>query len=236
MHLWFLLYLLYLYLLVPFCRVLVRWSLRHEARVGRFLASPWAFPVFALVTAATLWPYPGGQVFGDYVVLGFDPAGFAYYGTFFVIGYFCHHYRAATGRLVGDLPRSVALAVVLYPLSMYASQLEYLHKETEWGYHVAAILLRAFCTRASLVRSPDALDALYGPIRLLGLPGASARGLLPRMADRAHGRLGAGEVRRGRSRDDGGVLRHLSLLRAELVDRRVPERGAVQGGLAVARG
>ena len=58
MHLWFLLYLLYFYLLIPFCRMLVRWSLPMESKVGRFLASPLSLPVFAAWTALTLWPYP----------------------------------------------------------------------------------------------------------------------------------------------------------------------------------
>src|SRR5205823_14664782 len=61
------------YLLIPFCRMLVRWSLPVEAKVKAFLASPWSLPVFAIFTAATLWPYPGGQVFGDFIFVGFSP-------------------------------------------------------------------------------------------------------------------------------------------------------------------
>lgn len=148
MHLWFLLYLCYFYLLIPFCRMLVRWSLRNEAAVGRFLASPWSLPVFALFTAITLWPYPGGQVFGEFIMLGFSPPAALYYGAFFVIGYVFHHYRAATARLVDYVPACAALSVLLFPLSIYASYLEYTHPAAGIGYHVIAIVLHGFATWA----------------------------------------------------------------------------------------
>jgi glucan biosynthesis protein C len=146
LHLWFLLYLCYFYLLIPLCRMLVRWSLPVEAKVGRFLASPWSLPVFALYTAATLWPYPGGQVFGSFIFLGFSPAAVLYYGSFFVIGYVVHHYRAATQHLIRRVPWCAGFALVLFPLSIYASHLEYTHDTAEIGYHVLAIGLHALCT------------------------------------------------------------------------------------------
>ncbi len=146
MHLWFLLYLLYFYLLVPFCRMLVRWSLPFEARVARFLGSPLALPAFALYTTATLWPYPGALVFGSFIFLGFDPAAALYYGSFFVIGYVYHHYRASTARLVDYVPWCAALGAVLFPLSVFATQLEYGHDAAQWGYHLFAVVLNALCT------------------------------------------------------------------------------------------
>ena len=146
LHLWFLLYLCYFYLLIPFARLLVRWSIPHEARVMRFLGSPLALPAFALVTAATLWPYPGAQVFGDFIFLGFSPPAFAYYGFFFVLGYVYHHYRASTASLVRYIPWCAALAVLLFPLTIYASHLEYSHSRAELGYHVVTVVLHAFCT------------------------------------------------------------------------------------------
>lgn len=148
LHLWFLLYLCYFYLLIPFCRMLVRWSLPIEARLGRFLASPWSLPVFALFTAATLWPYPGGQVFGDFIFLGLSPPAVLYYGSFFVIGYVFHHYRDATRDLVRRLPWCAGLAAVLLPLSLYASHLEYTHPADELGFHIFAVMLHALCTWA----------------------------------------------------------------------------------------
>ena len=148
MHFWFLLYLLYFYLLIPFCRMLVRWSLPHESKLGRFLASPLALPAFALWTAGTLWPYPGAQVFGDFLMLGLSPPAFLYYGSFFVIGYIYHHYRAATAALVHYVRWCAALAVVAFPLSMYASHLEYTHPAGGPGLHLLAMVLHALCTWA----------------------------------------------------------------------------------------
>jgi glucan biosynthesis protein C len=148
MHLWFLLYLLYFYLLIPFCRMLVRWSLPIESRVARFLASPWALPVFALWTAATLWPYSGGQVFGEFIMLGFSPAAFVYYGSFFVIGYVYHHYRASTAVLVKYIRWCAALAAVAFPLSVYASYAEHTHAAEHVAFHVYAVVLHALSTWA----------------------------------------------------------------------------------------
>lgn len=147
LHLWFLLYLCYFYLLlIPFSRMLVRWSLRAEASVGRVLGSPLALVLFALLTAVTLWAYPGGLVFGDFIMLGFSPAAFAYYGVFFVIGYVYHHYRGATARLVEYMPWCAALAAVLFPLSVWASHLEYTHPAAEAGFHVLAVGVHGLCT------------------------------------------------------------------------------------------
>ena len=145
MHLWFLLYLCYFYLLIPFCRMLVRWSLPIEARLGRWLASPYALIVLSLYTVATLWPYPGGQVFGDFLMIGLSPPAFFYYGSFFVIGYVYHHYRASTAQLVHYVRWCAGLAAVLFPLSLYASHLEYTHAG-EWGYHLLAVALHSLCT------------------------------------------------------------------------------------------
>ena len=146
MHLWFLLYLLYFYLLIPFCRMLVRWSLPFEAPLGRFLASPLALPGFALYTAATLWPYPGAMVFGDFIFLGLSPPAALYYGSFFVIGYVYHHYRGSTAVLARYVPWCAVMAAVLFPLSVYATHLEFTHADAELGYHVLAVVLNAFCT------------------------------------------------------------------------------------------
>jgi peptidoglycan/LPS O-acetylase OafA/YrhL len=146
MHLWFLLYLCYFYLLIPFCRMLVRWSSPIEARVGRFLASPFSLMVFAAWTAVTLWPYQGALVFGNFIMLGFSAPAALYYGTFFVIGYVYHHYRGSTAALVGYVPWCAMLAIVLFPLSVYASHLEYEHQAAEVGFHVFAVVVHGLCT------------------------------------------------------------------------------------------
>jgi glucans biosynthesis protein C len=145
LHLWFLLYLCYFCLLIPFCRMLARWSLPYEARVLRFLGSPSALPLFALVTAATLWPYPGGYVFGEFIFLGLSPPAFAYYGFFFVLGYLYHHYRAATARLAGYVGWCAALSAVLFPLAVYLSHLDYANAGAA-GIHGTTVVVQALCT------------------------------------------------------------------------------------------
>ena len=145
MHLWFLQYLCFFYLLIPFCRMLVRWSLRIEGGVARFLASPWSLPAFALYTALTLWPYPGGQVFGTFIFVGASPPALLFYGSFFVIGYLFHHYRASAGGVVRYLPWCALAVAVLFPLSIYASRLEYANPGS-MGHHVAAVVVHGFCT------------------------------------------------------------------------------------------
>lgn len=145
MHLWFLLYLCYFYLLIPFSRLLVRWSLPIEARLARFLGSPLALPAFALVTATTLWPYSGAQVFGAFIFLGFDPAAFLYYGFFFVSGYVYHHYRASTAKLVSYVGGCAVMAAILFPLSVLASHVEYANPG-EPHFHVLTVVVHGLCT------------------------------------------------------------------------------------------
>ncbi len=146
MHLWFLQYLCFFYLLIPFSRMLVRWSLPIEGRVARFLASPWSLPAFALYTAATLWPYPGGQVFGEFIFLGANAPALLFYGSFFVVGFVFHHYRASAAGVVRYLPWCAAAAAVLFPLSIYASHLVYALPSSAVGYQIAAVVLHGFCT------------------------------------------------------------------------------------------
>ena len=148
LHLWFLQYLCFFYLLIPLCQIVVRWTLPIEARVARFLASPISLLAFALYTAATLWSYPGAQVFGEFIFVGVSPPAMLFYGSFFVIGYVFHHYRASTAGVVRYLPWCAFAAALLFPLSIYASHLEYTHGVGEVGYHLVAVILHALCTWA----------------------------------------------------------------------------------------
>jgi glucan biosynthesis protein C len=138
-HLWFLYYLCYFYLLIPFCRLL-------EGKLTRLLASPLVFFVFGLYTSVTLWPYPGGQVFGEFLFLRPDPAALLYYGSFFVFGYVFHFHREFLQGLTRHVRWCAVLALFLFPLSVYASHLEY--ADPTVGNHVVAIVAHGFCTWA----------------------------------------------------------------------------------------
>lgn len=116
-HLWFLYYLLYFYLLLPLCRFI--------GPRTRIPSPMYVLPVMALVTAATLWPFPGSQVFGEFVFLKPYVPGLVYYGQFFVFGYVLHSNRGFLDALARNVVRHALLAAVLFPLSVYASHAEY---------------------------------------------------------------------------------------------------------------
>lgn len=145
-HLWFLYYLCFFYLLIPLCGFLARSTARFEERIRRRLASPFLLPVFGLYTAATLWPYHGGQVYEGFTLLKPHVPSLLYYGSFFVLGYLFHRYR----EFLKSLPRRVhywaMLAVVLFPLALYASHLDNGAHGTSFEFHLGAVLANGLCT------------------------------------------------------------------------------------------
>ena len=145
-HLWFLYYLLYFYLLIPVCRWLVKSSLRVEDGVRRFLRSPATLVLFGLYAAATLWPYHGGQVFEEAFVLKPHVPSLIYYGSFFVFGYVFHYYREILQTFSRCLYWYALLALVVFPLSLYASHQELSSASPVLGIHIAAVILNGLCT------------------------------------------------------------------------------------------
>jgi peptidoglycan/LPS O-acetylase OafA/YrhL len=144
LHLWFLLYLCYFYLLMPACAWLVKSSLRVEGGVKRFLASPLAIVFFGLYTAATLWPFRGGQLHEGFLFLKPHVPSMVYYGSFFVFGYCFHHYRDVLKAFVRWAAAGAVMAAVLFPLSLWLS-----HRDTQSGAsHLAAVIAHGFCTWA----------------------------------------------------------------------------------------
>ena len=143
-HLWFLLYLLYFYLLIPLCQHLVKRSLPFAQRVAKLLASPFTLALFSLCTAATLWPYRGGQVLTGFIYFRPHWPSLLYYGLFFVLGYLFHCHRAILETCKRYLPWYAGLALVLFPLSVYLSYAEY--AAPAQGIHLAAVLAHGFCT------------------------------------------------------------------------------------------
>jgi len=137
-HLWFLYYLLYFYLLMPFARWL-------QPRLRPIVTSPFAFVFFCVWTAVTLWPYAGGQVFGEFLFLKPNLPGLIYYGSFFVLGYVFHFNRDIVQVSMPRMRLYVWLAVVVFPLSMYASHLEYARGPS---WHLLAIVLNTVSTWA----------------------------------------------------------------------------------------
>ncbi len=148
LHLWFLYYLLYFYLLIPLCRVLPGRSAVLDRGIRRLLASPLLLPALGLYTAATLWPFRGGQVHEGFIFFRPHLPSLIYYGSFFVLGYLLHRYREVLQTVVRHLPWCAALALVLFPLSLFASNLENAGVQPRLAVHVAAVVLHGLCTWA----------------------------------------------------------------------------------------
>ena len=147
-HLWFLYYLCYFYLAIPVCRWLVARSLAFENRVRRWLASPLLLIGFALFTAATLWPFHGGQVVEGFLFVKPHPPSLVYYGSFFVLGYFFHHYRDFLQALARGVLSWALLSVVLFPIALRASHLDIAARGADFAQHLGAVLANGFFTWA----------------------------------------------------------------------------------------
>ena len=145
-HLWFLYYLCMFYLLIPVCRILVKRSLAFEERLQGWLASPFMLAALALYTAATLWPYQGGQVNEGFILLKPHLPSLVYYGSFFVLGYVFHHHRGFLPAVARGVPLWAGLALLLFPLSMVASHLDYGARGADPTLHLGAVLANGLCT------------------------------------------------------------------------------------------
>lgn len=145
-HLWFLYYLCYFYLLIPACQFLVRCSLPVEHGVRKLLASPLSLVLLGLLTAATLWPFRGGQVHEGFLFLKPHLPSLIYYGSFFVFGYVFHFYRDFLQSFVRYVPWCAVLAFILFPLSLYVTYLEHSAAVPSFGNHLAAVLVHGLCT------------------------------------------------------------------------------------------
>jgi glucan biosynthesis protein C len=145
-HLWFLYYLCFFYLLIPLCRFLVRQSFKFEDRLRRWLASPLLLVAIALYTAATLWPFHGGQVEEGFIYFEPHPPSLVYYGSFFVLGYVFHHYRDFLQALARRVLSWALLALILFPIALYASHLDNSARGASFELHLGAVLANALCT------------------------------------------------------------------------------------------
>lgn len=145
-HLWFLYYLLYFYLLIPACMFLVARSRPFGEGIRAFLASPGALVALGLYSAATLWPFQGGQVHEGFLFFKPHAPSLLYYGSFFAFGYLFHPYREILAAFARHTVWSAALAVVLFPISLRLSDLD----RASHG-ELALLAVAAFTTVAGFV-------------------------------------------------------------------------------------
>ena len=166
------------------CRFLAGQSLKIEDRLKRWLASPFLLPAFALYTAATLWPYHGGQVHEGFIFFRPHLPSLVYYGSFFVFGYLFHAHRSFLQALARNVSAWAVLAAILFPLAMVASQLDndaagFQHRappgrrDRKRSVHLGADLLFPR-PRAALLRPRIAVDPVRIAVVVLGLPHAYA--------------------------------------------------------------
>lgn len=147
-HLWFLYYLLYFYLAMPLLRFVGGLTRAASPRVRALLGSPGALIALSLATAAMLWPYPGAQLFGNFLFLTPHLPSLAYYGTFFAFGYLLHFHRDFLHDLARLVPRHAVLAAILFPLAALMTRLEYADAARGFESHLRAVVANAFCTWA----------------------------------------------------------------------------------------
>jgi glucans biosynthesis protein C len=147
-HLWFLYYLCMFYLLIPACQLLIKWALPVERIIRILLASPAAMIVLGLFTAATLWPFHGGQVHEGFIYLKPHPPSLVYYGWFFVLGYLFHSYRELLQTSMRTVSGFAFAALLLFPLSLYVSDLD--RSTGSFATHLAAVIVNGMCSWAMI--------------------------------------------------------------------------------------
>ena len=151
-HLWFLYYLCMFYALIPACCWLARRCAAHTQTIARWLRSPQTFALcilgLTLWTAATLWPFKGGQVHEGFVYFTPHPPSLLYYGSFFVLGFLFHTQRAFLQVTQQRLPSMLMLAVVAFPLAVFSSTLDNAARGSSATLHLYAVLANALTTWA----------------------------------------------------------------------------------------
>lgn len=147
-HLWFLYYLCMFYLLISPVRWLIAKSRRFEAAITRALANPMTMIAFSLWTAVTLWPFKGAQVLEGFVYFRPHPPALLYYGSFFVLGYCFHTWRAFLQTAMRNVWSMALWAVFLFPLSTVLSALDNSARGGSAELHAYSVLANGLCTWA----------------------------------------------------------------------------------------
>lgn len=147
-HLWFLYYLCGFYLLIPVLEWVTRRLRPWSAGINRWMTAPAMLGMLGLLTAATLWPFRGGQALEGVVQLKPHPPLVIYYAVFFVFGYFVHGWRDFLRSAERLVPVTAVLAMLLFPLSLYLTHLETLQVAWAPMHRLLAVLAHGACTWA----------------------------------------------------------------------------------------
>ena len=148
MHLWFLLYLCYFYLLIPVAERLSKAVKAHGEHWSTAAGSPWTFVGLCTATAALLWPYRGGQVHEGFLFFTPHLPSLLYYGAFFLLGYLLNGARWIGHLRLGHPGIYLAIGLASFPLATYVSAIDQQLLPRVLHVHLLSVLVNALCTWA----------------------------------------------------------------------------------------
>jgi glucans biosynthesis protein C len=148
LHLWFLYYLCYFYLLLPVLEFIGRRLAPLGARLGASAGSPLSFVALVACTMAALWPYRGAQVHEGFLFFVPHAPSLVYYGSFFALGYLLNASRAIEHLRLGRLRFYLAAGLASFPVAVYASHIDHAIQPHATDVHLFACLANAVCTWA----------------------------------------------------------------------------------------
>ena len=146
LHLWFLQYLLYFYLTIPVCSLIVRLSGFVRAGVDSLLEAPAVILLFGLITGLILWPYRGGMIFRDVLYITPGLSVLIYYWLFYLLGYVFHHHRGILVTFRECIVTTGIASIFLFPASIYTGVLDAADGQSSLFMHTVTVLLHGFCT------------------------------------------------------------------------------------------
>lgn len=146
MHLWFLYYLCYFYLLIP----LIEWCARHARpyaeSIGRGRGLGLVVFALAFVSALTLWPYRGAQVHEGFLFFEPHVPSLFYYGLFFIVGYLLNGCRVIGCLRLWHPAIYGAVGMLAFPVAVYASAIDHRLVPMAPDVHVFAVLANTVAT------------------------------------------------------------------------------------------
>lgn len=146
LHLWFLYFLCLFYLLIPLIRKVAQSAIRPGADWGQRAGSWPAFVLLVGMTALSLWPFHGARVHEGFLSFLPRPATLAYYGQFFVVGYFLNASRAIDTLRLAHPGIYGTMAALLMAASLHVSGIDQSTVPQDSALHAAASIINATCT------------------------------------------------------------------------------------------
>jgi len=148
MHLWFLIYLCYFYLLIPVAERLSKAVKTRGERWSASAGSAWVFFGLCALTAALLWPFRGGQVHEGFLYFTPHLPSLLYYGAFFLLGYVLNGAAWIRHLRLGHPGVYLAVGLASFPVAIYVSDIDQHLLPFAADVHLFSVLINALCTWA----------------------------------------------------------------------------------------